>query len=140
MSELTKTSKYQIPKIEWDDERDEPFCRIIIKGEEYRMTMWRESDGDDMVSLSDVLPKVEKDLAELVGPELESSSNRKMEFQTSISIYPRPSTRNIRYVPHPRPSRTPIFSNVPRPFHLGARETKTIPPPSTSYGPRSDDW
>jgi hypothetical protein len=82
MSELTKTSKYQyqIPKIEWDDERDEPFCRITIKGEEYRMTMWRESDGDDMVSLSDVPPKVEKELAELVGPELESSSNRKMEF------------------------------------------------------------
>jgi hypothetical protein len=66
--------------MEWDEERDEPFCRITVKGEEYRMTMWRESDGDDMVSLSDVPPKVEKELAELVGPELESSSNRKMEF------------------------------------------------------------
>jgi len=41
--------KYQIPKLEWDEERDEPFCKITIKGEEYRMTMWRESDGDDMV-------------------------------------------------------------------------------------------
>jgi hypothetical protein len=47
--------------MEWDEERDEPFCRITIKGEEYRMTMWRESDGDDMVSLSDVPPKVEKE-------------------------------------------------------------------------------
>jgi hypothetical protein len=80
MSESTQTDKYQIPKMEWDEERDEPFCRITVKGEEYRMTMWRESDGDDMVSLSDVPPKVEKELAELVGPELESSSNRKMEF------------------------------------------------------------
>jgi len=41
--------KYEIPKLEWDEERDEPFCKITIKGEEYRMTMWRESDGDDMV-------------------------------------------------------------------------------------------
>ena len=51
MSESSQASKYQIPKIEWDDERDEPFCRITIKGEENRMTMWRESDGDDMVCL-----------------------------------------------------------------------------------------
>jgi hypothetical protein len=139
MSELTKTSKYQyqIPKIEWDDERDEPFCRITIKGEEYRMTMWRESDGDDMVRLVYAPTRRGTDL---VGPELESSSNRKMEFQASLPIYPRPSTTNIRYVPHPRPSGTPIFSNIPRPFLFGARETKTIPPPSTSYGPRSDDW
>jgi hypothetical protein len=140
MSESTQTDKYQIPKMEWDEERDEPFCRITVKGEEYRMTMWRESDGDDMVSLSDVPPKVEKELAELVGPELESSSNRKMEFQTSISIYPRPSTTNIRYVPHPRPSGTPIVSNIHRPFLFLSRETKTIPPPSTPYGPRSNDW
>jgi hypothetical protein len=61
MSELTQSRKHQIPKMEWDEERDEPFCRITIKGEEYRMTMWRESDGDDMVSLSDVPPKVEKE-------------------------------------------------------------------------------
>jgi hypothetical protein len=49
MSESTRLSNYQIPKIEWDEERDEPFCKIGIKGKDYRMTMWRESDGDDMV-------------------------------------------------------------------------------------------
>jgi hypothetical protein len=99
--------------MEWDEERDEPFCRIAIKGEEYRMTMWRESDGDDMVCLSDVPPKDEKQVAELVGPELESSSSGEMEFQTSISVYPRPSTTNIRNIPHPRPSLHPSFSYIP---------------------------
>jgi hypothetical protein len=99
-----------MPKIEWDDERDEPFCRITIKGEEYRMTMWRESDGDDMVRL--VYAPTWRGI-DLVGPELESSSNREVEFQASIPIYPRPITTNIRYVPHPRPSLTSIFSNIP---------------------------
>jgi hypothetical protein len=52
MTEISKMqTSYTEPKIEWDDERDEPFCNIEIKGEQYRMTMWRESDGDDMVSL-----------------------------------------------------------------------------------------
>lgn len=99
-----------MPKMEWDDERDEPFCRITIKGEEYRMTMWRESDGDDMVRF--VYAPTWRG-TDLVGPELESPSNREMEFQAPLSIYPRPSTTNIRYVPHPRPSLHSIFSNIP---------------------------
>jgi hypothetical protein len=45
---------YRDPQIQWDEERDEPFCNVEIKGQEYRMTMWRESDGDDMVG-SDLL-------------------------------------------------------------------------------------
>ena len=49
----TSRKEYEIPWIEWDGERGEPFCKIAIKGEEYRMTMWRESDGDDMVSRLD---------------------------------------------------------------------------------------
>lgn len=58
--------KYQIPKLEWDEERDEPFCKITIKGEEYRMTMWRESDANDMVcSLTNSVMKSEVDS---VGP------------------------------------------------------------------------
>jgi len=43
-------TSYSEPQIEWDEERDEPYCNVEIKGEQYRMTMWRESDGDDMVS------------------------------------------------------------------------------------------
>jgi hypothetical protein len=39
-------------QIEWDEERDEPFCRIDVRGKEYHMTMWRESDADDMVSIT----------------------------------------------------------------------------------------
>jgi hypothetical protein len=110
MSESTQSSKYPTPKMEWDEERDEPFCRITIKGEEYRMTMWRESDGDDMVRHVYDLTWREPDL---VGPELESPSNRKMEFQTSLPIHPRPSSRNVRYVPHPRSSRSSSFPNIP---------------------------
>lgn len=41
---------YNPPPLQWDEERDEPFLELEIKGQAYRMTMWRETDGDDMVS------------------------------------------------------------------------------------------
>jgi len=51
MPEMSRLhTSYSEPQIEWDEERDEPYCNVEIKGEQYRMTMWRESDGDDMVS------------------------------------------------------------------------------------------
>jgi hypothetical protein len=87
MSESTSSSKYQIPQIEWDTERDEPFCNIVIKGEEYRMTMWRESDGDDMVSLlCSGLGMTTADNP--TGPKLGSSISRKMEFQAALPVCP----------------------------------------------------
>jgi len=42
---------YAIPEIQWDKERDEPFCDVEIRGEQYLLTMWRESDGDEMVGI-----------------------------------------------------------------------------------------
>jgi hypothetical protein len=47
-------SSYTVPPLQWDEERDEPFVELEIKGQIYRMTMWRETDGDDMVSHSGV--------------------------------------------------------------------------------------
>jgi hypothetical protein len=44
------SEEYSIPPLQWDQERDEPFLELEIKGQMYKMTMWRESDGDDMVS------------------------------------------------------------------------------------------
>jgi len=44
------SEQYSIPPLQWDQERDEPFLELEIKGQMYKMTMWRESDGDDMVS------------------------------------------------------------------------------------------
>jgi hypothetical protein len=46
---MTGNQGYSVPPIKWDDERDEPYCEVEIKGQPYLMTMWRESDGDDMV-------------------------------------------------------------------------------------------
>jgi hypothetical protein len=52
MSQPSKTTlAYTQPQIEWDEERDEPFCRVVVRGNEYRMTMWRESDADQMVRI-----------------------------------------------------------------------------------------
>lgn len=40
-----------LPPIQWDQSRDEPYLELEHRGERYTLTMWRESDGDDMVSL-----------------------------------------------------------------------------------------
>jgi hypothetical protein len=52
LSEDIKTKSYTIPELRWDTERNEPYCEVEIEGQRYLMTMWRESDGDDMVSHS----------------------------------------------------------------------------------------
>lgn len=43
------SSIYAVPPLQWDKERDEPFLEVEHRGEKYLLTMWRESDEDDMV-------------------------------------------------------------------------------------------
>lgn len=45
------SSKYAVPPLQWDRERDEPFLEIEHRGDKYTLTMWREEDEADAVCL-----------------------------------------------------------------------------------------